>query len=322
MQSPLYPLKFQPILKEKIWGGEKLHQVLGKQKISNQIGESWEISAVENDVSVVANGVLKGKSLREIVEAYKADLVGKKVYHKYANNFPLLIKFIDATEDLSVQVHPGDKIAQQRHNSFGKTEMWYVLDAEENASIVAGFHKNTSKEDYLEALEQENLEAVLNKTSAKSGDTFLVKAGLVHAIGKGVLLAEIQQTSDITYRIYDYNRTDKEGNKRELHTEDAIDAIDFDSHDYRVAYTTKNNQLQDLVSCKYFNSEILQLENTTDFKLHINPDSFVILIGVEGKANIKHHQITIKKGETVLIPANLGEISLQAESSKILVVTI
>ena len=223
----LYPLKFRPIFKEKIWGGSKLRNQLFKNTSSDKTGESWEISGVEGNISVVDNGFLQGKSLNDIISEYKESLLGKKIYNKFGTEFPLLIKFIDADDDLSIQVHPDDNTAKKRHKSFGKTEMWYVIDADKNAELITGVCKNTNKGEYSELLLNKQLKTILNFEKVKKGDVFFIPAGRIHAICKGILLAEIQQTSDITYRIYDWDRKDDTGNERELHTESAIDVIDF-----------------------------------------------------------------------------------------------
>ena len=218
----LYPIKFEPILKEKIWGGTKLNQLLHKKSQSPNVGESWEISTVPGDISVVSNGDLQGKTLLQLIETYQSDLLGTPIFKQYGMQFPLLLKFIDAKQDLSVQVHPGDQLAKERHNSFGKTEMWYVVQADEKAQLIVDFKEKTSKNAYAEALEAESVEKLLNFIDIEEGSSFFIEAGKIHAIGAGSLIAEIQQTSDITYRVYDWNRTDNQGNSRELHTETGI----------------------------------------------------------------------------------------------------
>ena len=244
----LYPFKFQPILKERLWGGTKLETVLGKSLDSDIIGESWELSGVSGDVSVVANGNLAGKSLQEIIESYKEDLLGKAVYERFGNDFPILIKFIDAKQDLSIQVHPNDELAKARYNSFGKTEMWYVMDADPDAKLIVGFNKSVNKEEYQKHLNNKTLTEILYYEPVKEGSTFFINTGKVHAIGAGTLLAEIQQTSDITYRVYDFDRKDKNGNLRELHTELALDAIDYEKKDdFKVSYSKNENQINKMV---------------------------------------------------------------------------
>ncbi|MDF1549873.1 MAG: class I mannose-6-phosphate isomerase, partial [Bacteroidales bacterium] len=258
MFEGLYPLKFAPVLKEKIWGGQKLSELLGKKaRNDTKIGESWEISCVAGDISKVSNGFLEGNSLQELIEVYMSDLIGEQVYLKFGEEFPLLIKFIDAQDVLSIQVHPDDEVAKERHNAYGKTEMWYVLQADEDAELISGFKNDTDKQTYLTALQSGNLSELLNAEKVKEGDVFFIPAGRVHAIGRGIMLAEIQQTSDITYRIYDWGRVDDDGKPRELHTELAKDVIDFKACDsYRTDYKLVKNETKNLVSCKYFVTNI------------------------------------------------------------------
>ena len=244
----LYPLKFTPILKEKIWGGNALNNIFSKSSSGNKLGESWELSGYRGDESVVSNGILAGKTLTELIEIYKGELVGSENYKKYSLSFPLLFKLIDANENLSIQVHPGDEIADKRHNSFGKTEMWYVIDAEPGAELIIGFLKDCSRSEYLDALAVGEVESLLQKVAVSKGDVFYIPAGLVHAIGKGVVVAEIQQSSDITYRIYDYKRTDEKGNERELHTEQALDVINFfAAKEPKMIYQANLNEITPLV---------------------------------------------------------------------------
>jgi mannose-6-phosphate isomerase len=317
----LYPLKFNPILKPTIWGGNKLATVLQKPSPDNElIGESWEISGVKDNISVVVNGELEGMGLSELIRNYKADLLGEKVYAEFGEEFPLLIKFIDANQDLSIQVHPDDKLAKQRHNSFGKTEMWYVLDSDNEATLISGFNKATNKEEYLEYFNSGRLLELLNREEDKKDDVYFLPAGRVHTIGKGLLIAEIQQTSDITYRIYDFDRTDKDGNSRQLHTEEALDAIDYNFYnDYRTSYSKKGEESL-LASCKYFVVNRLQISGETD-RSYRTIDSFKILMFLDGTGTIKYADGSIPyvKGDTYLIPADIDEISLMPESeSKIL----
>jgi len=225
--NTLYPIKFQPILKDKIWGGPRLKDILNKSTESDKCGESWEISSVQGNLSIVRNGFLTGNNLQELIEVYMGDLVGDKIYSLFGIEFPLLIKFIDANDILSVQVHPDDELARVRHDAYGKTEMWYIIDAEENAELIAGFNRDLNRETYIRHLQGKTLKEILNFEKVRKGDVFFTPAGRVHAVGAGILLAEIQQTSDITYRIYDWERVDDKGNPRELHTELALDALDF-----------------------------------------------------------------------------------------------
>jgi mannose-6-phosphate isomerase len=281
----LYPLKFQPILKDKIWGGQKLQQLLHKSTSSTKAGESWEISDVEGDTSIVANGPLKGTSLKMLMDTYTSDLMGAKNFRQFGNKFPLLIKYIDAKQDLSVQLHPNDELAKARHNSFGKTEMWYVVQADPASNLIVGFNQEMTPELYVKHLEDKTLQSILNFDAVKAGDTYFIEVGRIHAIGAGVLLAEIQQTSDITYRVYDWDRVDADGNERELHNDIALEAFDFDMPDnFRVQYAPKSNVSTELVSCPYFTTNVLEVTET--ISKQNTQDSFVIYMCVEGKANL------------------------------------
>jgi mannose-6-phosphate isomerase len=315
----LYPLKFTPIFKERIWGGNKIKTVLNKDygQLPN-CGESWELSGVEGNVSVVANGYLAGNDLNELVEVYMGDLVGESVFERFGNEFPLLIKFIDANDDLSIQVHPDDEMAAERHKSYGKTEMWYVIEAEKGAKLQSGFNREVDQELYLEKLEAIELPDVLNFEEVSAGDVFFIPAGRVHAIGKGILLAEIQQTSDITYRIYDYNRRDANGNTRELHTDLAVDAIDYTLYpEYKTRYQSKINESVELASCRYFTTNVLELDTTVE-KDYNKLDSFVIYICLEGQLEIETEigSEVIELGETVLLPATIESVVLKPVSAK------
>ncbi len=302
----LYPLKFFPIFKEKIWGGNKIKTILNKDFLSlPNCGESWEISGIANNANKVMNGFLKNNTLDELVSVYMGDLVGEKIFDIYGEHFPLLIKFIDANSDLSVQVHPNDKLANQLYGENGKTEMWYVIDADEDAKINLGFNCPMTQEKLEEHVKKGTLENVLHYVDTKVGDVFYLPAGKVHAIGKGVLLAEIQQTSDITYRLYDYNRKDKDGNLRPLHIEEAYKAIDYqDDQNEPIRISPEKNKTTKLVHSPYFITNIL-LFNKTIEKTYIALDTFVIYICIEGKAYIRYDggEETISKGECVLMPA-------------------
>ncbi|MBT5787946.1 MAG: mannose-6-phosphate isomerase [Flavobacteriaceae bacterium] len=310
----LYPLKFTPISKYRMWGGDKLNTVLNKQFEQQQVGESWEISDVKGEQTLVANGSLSGKTLKELISTYQSELVGTNVYDKFGADFPLLIKFIDAKTPLSIQVHPHDHIAKERHDSFGKNEMWYIMDADYEAEIIVGFNKELTKESYTEQLQNESLLEVLNKEQTSSGDAFYIPTGRVHAIGAGVLLAEIQQTSDVTYRIYDYNRVDKAtGETRELHNDLALDVIDFSVHDsYKTKYDNKPNTSNQLIHTDYFRSNILTIDQSIK-KDYSDIDSFVIYICTEGALELTTSQgaYSLKKGETLLLPACVNYIVLE-----------
>ena len=319
----LYPLKFQPILKDKIWGGQKLQQILNKPTYSTEAGESWEISDVEGDTSVVSNGTMAGTSLKSLMELHTTDLLGHKNFQQFGTKFPLLIKFIDAKSDLSVQLHPNDALAKARHNSFGKTEMWYVVQADPDSNLIVGFNQPMTKELYLKHLEAKTLESILNFDTVEAGDTYFIEVGRIHAIGAGVLLAEIQQTSDVTYRVYDWDRVDSKGNHRELHNDIALEAFDFDMPDnYRVNYSLDAQRSTELVSCPYFTTNVLEVK--TSLLVENNHDSFMIYMCVEGSAIVKieGHQTEFSKGETVLIPAGIKSFSISANHAKLLEVYI
>ncbi|MBT2161786.1 type I phosphomannose isomerase catalytic subunit [Zobellia barbeyronii] len=320
----MHPLKFNPILKERLWGGTKLKDVLGKPIENDITGESWELSTVPGDISVVSNGDLAGASLQDLIEKDPESVLGKSVYKRFGTDFPILIKFIDAKQDLSIQLHPNDELAKKRHNSFGKTEMWYVMDADDDASLIVGFNKDVSKEEYAKSIENDTLLDLLNYEKVKEGDTFFINTGKIHAIGAGVLLAEIQQTSDVTYRVFDFNRKDKNGNLRELHTEQALDAIDYNKKDdFKVEYKNDKNTVNDMVDCPYFKTDFLDLNSglTQDVT---NRDSFTIFMCVGGSATIANENgsVEIKKGETTLLPAASNTIKITTQGAKLLEVTI
>jgi len=314
--------KFSPILKEKIWGGEKLMQLLDKSSVKKNIGESWEISDVPGDTSVVANGALQGTTIKELITTYKGGFLGTKVYEGFGDNFPLLIKFIDAKEALSIQLHPNDALAKARHNSFGKTEMWYVLQADEKANLIVGFQEKISPQAYVEHVANNTLLAVLNVDEVAEGDVYFIPTGRIHAIGAGVLLAEIQQTSDVTYRIYDWDRQDTAGNKRVLHTVEAIDSIDYTMQDsYRTAYKKELNKTMPVVSCPYFTTNIVALASgVTQCVDHTAKDSFVIYMCVKGTVlfTAGNEASSLKMGETLLVPACLESFQITASQESTL----
>ncbi|MDL2256410.1 class I mannose-6-phosphate isomerase [Parabacteroides sp. OttesenSCG-928-K15] len=309
----LYPFIFKPILKSVIWGGSDICRFKGITPVQEGIGESWEVSHVEGNYSVVANGELEGQSLDELIRTYGNRLMGEKVIEQFGNTFPLLIKFIDARDDLSIQVHPDDQLAKERHNSFGKTEMWYVIKAAPGASLLSGLSKQIDAEEYVKRVEDNTIMDVLQRYEVSPGDVFFLPAGRVHAIGAGCFIAEIQQTSNITYRIYDYNRKDAEGNGRELHTDLAKDAIDYTWYpDTKTHYKAYTNETVPLASCPYFATNLLELDTQMrrDMTDH---DSFFIYICMEGNAVIKDNkgnELTIHQGQTVLIPADTAHITI------------
>ncbi|MEM7110344.1 MAG: type I phosphomannose isomerase catalytic subunit [Bacteroidota bacterium] len=319
----LYPLKFKSIFKEKIWGGNKIRDVLEKDSAPDRCGESWEISGVEGDVSVVQAGELKGSSLNDLIRVYGSDLLGSEIYKIYGHEFPLLIKFLDANEDLSIQVHPDDELAQKRHQSSGKTEMWYVIQADRNAKLISGFKTQTNTQEFIEKVENGQLMDILNLEQVVDGDTFYIPAGRVHTIGKGLLVAEIQQTSDVTYRIYDFDRTDVEGNKRELHIEQALEAIDFAELDHsKVPYSSQPNAVNPLVKSRFFttNQLVLDKEYRRDYR---DLDSFKIIICTEGAVSMTWNGIKtpLKKGETCLLPAVCKDMEMSPNPHVVLLET-
>ncbi|MEX0291459.1 MAG: type I phosphomannose isomerase catalytic subunit [Flavobacteriaceae bacterium] len=320
----MYPLKFNPILKERLWGGNKLGTVLGKPLEGEAIGESWELSGVAGDVSIVSNGELAGTSLTQLITKDPENLLGRSVLERFGKEFPILIKFIDAKKDLSIQLHPSDALAEARHNSKGKTEMWYIMDADEGAELIVGFNNTVTKGQYTDHLQKGRLTELLNYEKVKEGDTFFINTGKIHAIGAGVLLAEIQQTSDITYRVYDFDRRDKDGKLRELHTELALDAIDFEKKDdFKIRYAEDPDHVNLMVQCPYFKTTYLNL--TDDFEEDLkSQDSFVIYVCVDGEASLSNAdgEVTLKKGETALISADTDRITIDTTGVKFLRVTL
>ena len=344
----LYPLKFKPFFKEKIWGGDKIKKILHRPVADmKNCGESWEISAIEDNVSVVANGFFADDNdLNELIEVYMGELLGDKVYDKYGLGFPLLIKYIDATDDLSVQVHPDDKLAQERYGMNGKTEMWYVIQADEGAGLYVGFEDGVTRDQYWDAVESGTIDQLLSFYPVKKGDVFFIPAGTVHAIGKGVLLAEIQQPSDVTYRIFDWNRVDEQGNSRELHVDEAFDAIHFEgepiqnesdasnaetSHELssttpvddtvkntlpagKVNYEEKFNTTSKLLRSDFFNLNEIFFEKPLK-KTYTEIDSFIIYMCIEGHVHTftDDEQFELRTGEVMLVPASISELNLIPE---------
>ncbi len=315
--NELYPLKFKPIFKEKIWGGNRIKTKLGLDfSPLKNCGEAWVLSGVENDNTVVSNGFLADNELNELVEVYMDDLVGSSVYEKYGKEFPLLIKFIDANDYLSIQVHPDDELAAKRKIGRGKTEMWYIIDAEKGAELISGFNQKVDKDTYLKHLQNKTLRTILNVEKVLKDDVFYMPAGRVHAIGPGILLAEIQQTSDTTYRIYDWDRKDENGKSRELHIDEALDAIDFNFYnEYKTNYLKKINKTNKVIESQFFTTNYIHLNAPVE-KNYEELDSFVILINLEGKCSIgyKNNLEILKTGEVVLIPASIDNIRISPEN--------
>ena len=311
----IYPLQFEPILKERIWGGEKLKTVLAKPIESTTVGESWELSTVEGDVSVVANGELKGTSLMTLIDESPNEILGTAVYNRFGKQFPLLFKYLDAREDLSIQVHPNDELAKERHNSFGKTEMWYIMQADEDARIIVGFKEKSNADEYVTNLKNKSLLTILDDVKVKSGDVFFLETGTVHAIGAGLVVAEIQQTSDITYRIYDFDRVDAQGNGRELHIDLALDAINYDKVDTYKEYAKAVNQSNTVVDCPYFTTNFIPLEG--EKVVSKNGATFTVYMCVEGAFELECNGVkySYKKGDTVLLPAAIQLFVLNGRAS-------
>lgn len=313
----MYPLKFKPILKSTIWGGEKIIPFKHLDIQQEQVGESWEISDVPGDESVVANGADAGKNLTQMVDEYKAALVGESNYKRFNGKFPLLIKFIDACQDLSIQVHPDDELAMKRHQSLGKTEMWYVIGNDGGkAHLRSGLSKQITPEEYAQMIADNTICDALADYAVQPGDVFFLPAGRIHSIGAGCFIAEIQETSNITYRIYDFNRKDKNGNTRELHTELSKDAIDYTvNEDYRTHYTPKQNEPVELVACPYFTTTVYDLTEPMEMD-YSELDSFVIYICMEGACSVtdnEGNQLSLQAGESVLFPATTQKLSVKLE---------
>jgi mannose-6-phosphate isomerase len=315
MKFDIYPLQFEPILKERIWGGEKLNSVLNKPITSKSTGESWEISTVEGDVSVISNGTFKGISLNEVIDNFPKEVLGTSVFEKFGKQFPLLFKYLDANTDLSIQVHPNDALAKKRHNSFGKTEMWYIMQADEGSRIIVGFKNNSNAKEYVSHLENNTLLALLEEVKVKTGDVFFLETGTVHAIGAGLLVAEIQQTSDITYRLYDFDRVDSEGNKRELHVELALEAINYNKVETQKKYNKDANVSNEMVNCPYFTTNYMKLSG--ELSVSKSATSFTVYMCTEGEFQLEYNQeqYHYSKGDTVLIPAAMTDFNLLGKAT-------
>jgi mannose-6-phosphate isomerase len=316
--NKLYPLKFKPIIKDKIWGGTRLKTTLHKTAKTDKAGESWEISGFPGNVSKVKNGFLAGNNLEELIEIYMGDLIGDSVFEKFGTLFPLLIKFIDANDALSIQVHPNDKLADKMFGSYGKTEMWYIIESDKDADIIVGFSQNVTKEALKQHLEDKTLLSLLNREKTAPGDVFFIPSGRIHAINGGILLAEIQQTSDATLRVYDYDRLDEKGNLRELHIEKALEAIDFKTYpSYKTQYGKIPNKPNNLITCDYFttNCILLNHEITRDYR---ELDSFVVYMCIDGSFQVLFDEKEfepVRNGETVLLPAALKNVKLIPETN-------
>ena len=310
----LYPLKFRPLLKQTIWGGEKIKTFKHLDAAPDHVGESWEISGVKGSESVIANGPLAGEKLPEAIGKYGSRLVGERVYKCFGDLFPLLIKFIDANADLSIQVHPDDSLAMKRHGTLGKTEMWYVLDTLPGAKIRSGFSRPVGKEEYLRLVEENRITDVINAFDSRPGDIYYLPAGRLHAICAGNFLVEIQETSDITYRVYDYNRLDKNGKPRELHTKEAVDAIDYTYYPDCYGGSTRGIAGDTrLVKSDYFDVTRLVIDGTEEVKAA--PGSFTIIIPIEGEGTLEAdgEKTAARAGESILVPAEISDFRLEGK---------
>lgn len=301
----LYPLKFKKVLIPKVWGGRNLQEKLGIELPDDRnFGESWEVSSHKNGMSEVENGYLSGRQLQSLLEEFKQELVGEEIYTKYGNRFPLLIKYLDVNDRLSIQVHPSDEYALKNHNELGKCESWFIMYASADAKLIMGMKKGINKEKFLEKTKNNDFVDLFNVVSVKTGDIIDVIPGSVHASLEGsVIFAEIQENSDITYRIYDFDRLDN-GKKRELHLDRAAEVIDF-------------NLIPEVRDTNFKDDEIRKNISNTDFYsidrikiLDEFEDSYknmLIYSILEGEGVIEYlgESLKVKKGETVLIPANI-----------------
>ena len=307
--------KFEPLLKQTLWGGDKIIPFKHLNTKMEQVGESWEISGVKNNETIVANGPEKGKTLNQLVREQKGKLVGEENYERFGNEFPLLIKFIDARQDLSIQVHPTDEVAHRQGKSRGKTEMWYALDSDAGAQLYNGLKQQITPEQYKAMVENDTITDALARYEVHEGDVFFIPAGRIHAIGAGCFVAEIQQTSDVTYRIYDFKRKDKNGNYRELHTKEAAESIDYTVlPNYRAEYEPTQNEGVQVITCPYFTTAVYDLTEpmTLDYS---ELDSFVILIAVKGEGRLicNGEEMSFQMGDTVLFPATTNEVRVEGD---------
>ena len=307
------PLKFSPLLKSTLWGGDKIIPFKHLDCNQKDVGESWEISGVKDNESIVSAGEYQGVKLNDVVAQLKDKLLGKENYARFGNEFPLLIKFIDARQQRSIQVHPSDEIAKRQGKERGKTEMWYIMDGEPDAKLRSGLKNKITPEEYKEMVDNDTITDAIAEYQVKEGDCFFLPAGRIHSIGAGCFLAEIQQTSDVTYRIYDFKRKDKNGNYRQLHTQQAAECIDYHvESNYRTEYTPEKNKGVNMVNCPFFTTSVYDLDEpmTLDYS---ELDSFVILIGIKGEGILKDNEgneVTLREGESILYPATTETITV------------
>ena len=314
MREQLYPLKFHPIYKPLIWGGEKLRESYGKTDAPEKTGESWEVSCVEDNISVVSNGFLEGRDLVGVIGEYKGNLVGRRIFERFGSRFPILTKFIHSDDDLSIQVHPGDEYAYNNHKENGKTEMWYILESEKDARLIVGFNRDLDRDILVELIKQNSFQEILNYENVSEGDVIFLSEGRIHALGPGIVLAEIQQTSDMTYRIYDWGRVGNDGKPRELHIEHALNVLDYKVHpEYKVPYDRKQNTAVNLVDCPYFTTQVIHLDKPVERDFS-EIDSFVIYMCIRGNLDIKYEadsELSLSLGESILVPAILKNLLLK-----------
>ena len=305
-------IKFRPILKQVLWGGNKIISFKQLDADMEQVGESWEVSGVKDNESIVANGQYEGMKLNDLVALLKGDLVGKENYERFGNEFPLLIKFIDASKQLSIQVHPNDEQAKAKGLKRGKTEMWYIMESAPDATLLSGLKRTITPEEYKAMVENETITDALCEYRVGEGDVFYLPAGRIHSIGAGTFLAEIQETSDVTYRIYDFKRKDKDGNYRQLHTEAAAECIDYSvENDYRTKYEARKNEGVELAQCPHFTTSVYDLDEPMLLD-YSELDSFVVLIALSGECTLSTGDVEmqLRAGETVLLPATTQTLNV------------
>ena len=305
-------IKFRPILKQVLWGGNKIIPFKQLDAEMEQVGESWEVSGVKDNESIVANGQYEGMKLNDLVALLKGDLVGKENYERFGNEFPLLIKFIDASKQLSIQVHPNDEQAKAKGLKRGKTEMWYVMESAPDATLLSGLKRAITPEEYKAMVENDTITDALCEYRVGEGDVFYLPAGRIHSIGAGTFLAEIQETSDVTYRIYDFKRKDKDGNYRQLHTEAAAECIDYSvENDYRTKYEARKNEGVELAQCAHFTTSVYDLDEPMLLD-YSELDSFVVLIALSGECTLStgDTETQLRAGETVLLPATTQTLNV------------
>lgn len=317
----LYPLKFEPELLSKIWGGQRIRQWYPAAQGMDNVGESWVVAAIEDHNTVVANGRLAGNDLQELLEVYMEELVGDRIFEEFGTRFPLLVKFIDADADLSVQVHPDDEQAWEEQESLGKNEMWYVDSASAaDASVISGFVRDMSAEAVEQSLANGDILSCLAGYSVKGGDVININTGTVHALKKGTIVAEIQENSDVTYRLYDYDRVGQDGKKRPLHISQALRALHYEASKHAVVHPDyRLNTVTNLKRCRFFTVNAIDLDRPLQ-RDYAPLDSFVIYMCVEGAVQVdaldaeEEREVNLAKGEALLIPACLNDIVLRNTS--------